>query len=240
MIIKCKTDKGKVREGNEDYILTFKGYNYYLLIAADGMGGYNAGEVASKMAALEIRDFIYNKFNDYFGQEDLLNDAIKDSNKKVYEESQKNSDYKGMGTTITCALIVNDNLYIGHVGDSRAYVINNKGISQITEDHSYVQQLINNGSITKNEAINHPQRNLITRAVGTDKNIVVDTFEVKFKDDEMLLLCTDGLTTYLNNDEIYDILNKYKENGIDILIDTANERGGTDNISAIVARKGDK
>jgi PPM family protein phosphatase len=240
VFVKCRTDIGRVRDVNEDYVLSLKGNKYWLLLVADGMGGHNAGEIASKIAATTIRNFIYENFNSYDDKEELIRDSIVLSNSKVYNESVKLSEFKGMGTTVTCCLIFEEKLFIGHVGDSRAYIIDTHCIKKITQDHSYVQELINNGSITENEAINHPRRNVITRAIGTEKHVIVDTLTMEFNDNEIILLCTDGLTTYVNNDELYEILTNLREKSIEELINRAIDRGGRDNISIIIAGKGEK
>jgi PPM family protein phosphatase len=239
VFVKCRTDIGKVRDINEDYVLSLKGNKYWLLLVADGMGGHNAGEIASKIAATTIRNFIYENFDLYDDKEELIRDAIVLSNSKVYNESVKQSECKGMGTTVTCCLVFEKQLFIGHVGDSRAYIINEKDIKKVTQDHSYVQELINNGSITENEALNHPRRNVITRAIGTEKHVVVDTLIEGFNDNEILLLCTDGLTSYVNNNELYEILISLRENSVEELINLAKDRGGRDNISIIIAGKGE-
>ncbi|SKA92380.1 protein phosphatase [Caloramator quimbayensis] len=240
MLIECRTDKGKVRDINEDYIMVFKTNKYSLIIVADGMGGHNAGEIASKLACITVRDFISQNYITYDNNEELIRDALVKANNLVYEESQNNINYSGMGTTITCCLISNDELYLGHVGDSRAYIVNENGIKKITEDHSYVQELINNGSITENEAVSHPQRNLITRAIGAEKYVVVDTKHETIKEEDYIILCTDGLTSYLSNDEIKDLIIEYGILAVDKLINIANDRGGYDNISVIVAKRGDE
>lgn len=240
MFVKCRTDIGRVRDLNEDYVLSLKGSKYWLLLVADGMGGHNAGEIASKIAATTVRNFVYENFNLYEDKEELIRDAIVLSNSEVYNESVKLSEFKGMGTTVTCCLISEQKLFIGHVGDSRAYIVDRDNINKVTQDHSYVQELINNGSITENEAFNHPRRNLITRAIGTEKHVVVDTLTLDFNKNDIILLCTDGLTTYVNNNELYEMLVSYDENTIDELIDLAKERGGRDNISVIIAGKGEK
>jgi protein phosphatase len=235
--VKCKTDKGKIRKSNEDYVITLKSKRYWLFIVADGMGGANAGEVASKIAALTVRNFIFENFDNYIDKVRLMKDAIIKSNEEVYKQSLKSESYNGMGTTVTCCLIDKDNLYIGHVGDSRAYLINSVGIVKITQDHSYVQELIDRGSITEQEALRHPQRNYITRSVGTDKDVQVDTKILRLNDKDIILICSDGLTSYLDGHEIFDIVSIRKESAVDYLIQLANERGGSDNISIIIARK---
>ncbi|MCX7884349.1 MAG: Stp1/IreP family PP2C-type Ser/Thr phosphatase [Caloramator sp.] len=240
MLIECRTDKGKIRDLNEDYIMVFKTNRYSLITVADGMGGHNAGEIASKLASLTIRDFIAEKFNFYDNKEELVRDAVLKANALVFDKAQNNIEYNGMGTTITCCLICDNDLYLGHVGDSRAYIINKSEVKKITEDHSYVQELINNGSITENEAQAHPQRNLITRAIGVDKYVVVDTKHETIKEGEYIMLCTDGLTSYLSNDEIKNIILEFGLSAVDNFINIANERGGYDNISVIVAKRGDE
>lgn len=240
MLIECRTDKGKIRDVNEDYITVFRTNKYSLIIVADGMGGHNAGEVASKLASIGVRDFVAENFNKYEDIEELIRDAVLNANKIVYEKSQENNEYIGMGTTITCCLIYGLDLYFGHVGDSRAYIINKNGIKKITEDHSYVQELVKMGSITENEALAHPQRNLITRAIGVEEYVIVDTKHETFCIEDYILLCTDGLTCYLSNDEIRDIVMQYGLSSVDYFINIANERGGCDNISVIVAKRGDE
>lgn len=237
MIITCKTDKGRVRDINEDYVLTMKSDYYYLIIVADGMGGHNAGEIASKLASTSIREYIFSNFSSYEDKEELVREAILKSNMDVYNIASNNEMYNGMGTTVTMCLICEDDVYIGHVGDSRGYLINKKCIKKLTKDHSYVQELINNGSITENEAINHPQKNLITRAIGTEKYVNVDTSVIKINKGDCLLICSDGLTNYFDKDGIYNIVTSNYENAVDILVDEANIRGGSDNISVIIARK---
>lgn len=235
MFIKCRTDRGIKRKINEDYVLTVKGTNYVLLIVADGMGGQNAGEIASSMAAMTIRSFVFDEFMSYDDKQDLLREAIVRANNKIYKTASQNVEMAGMGTTVTCILICGDSLYYGHVGDSRAYVINNDSIRKITQDHSLVQELIDNGTITEAEAIEHPQRNLITRAVGTEKYVIVDTGIEKLNSDDKVLLCSDGLTSYLTDEEIHSFVKSDAFGAVDKMISCANDRGGKDNISIILA-----
>lgn len=237
MYIRCKTDKGRIREINEDYVLTLKSNKYCLLIAADGMGGHNGGEVASKIASTTVRNFVFDNFNSYTDKEELLRDGILKANEDTYKKSLCDEGLKGMGTTLTCCLILENWYYVGHVGDSRAYIINDKGITKITQDHSYVQQLIDNGSITESEAVNHPNRNVITRSIGTEEHVVIDTKIGGLGANDIIMLCTDGLTGYLSSSEIFDIISLKHEEAVEDLIKLANERGGSDNISVIIARK---
>lgn len=237
--IKCKTDIGKARELNEDYVIMLRSNSYALVAVADGMGGHNAGEVASKLASLALRDFVFNNFNKYNDKTELIRDAMLEANLRVYEKSKDANQLSGMGTTLTCCLMVFDKAYIGHVGDSRAYLINKDGIRKLTEDHSFVQQLVKNGTITEIEAENHPKKNLITRAIGLERNVIVDVIVVDFNKDDLILLCTDGLTSYLSKEEIFEIVNDKKEDAVEMLIEIANDRGGSDNISVVIARKED-
>lgn len=235
MFIKCKTDKGMIRSNNQDYVLSFRSSKYALLVVADGMGGHNAGEIASKLAATTIRDFIFEKYNSYEDKEELIRDSIVRSNTVIYKKQHDDEELKGMGTTTTCCIIKDNDLFIGHVGDSRAYIINRQGIKKITVDHSFVEELVKNGSITEDEAQNHPQRNLITRAVGTEENVVVDTKIIQFNNDDVIMICSDGLTNYVNSEEICEIVLNRKADAVDELVNLANERGGSDNISVIIA-----
>lgn len=240
MIIRCKTDKGKVREINQDYVLTMKGSRYTLLIVADGMGGHNAGEIASKLAASSIKEFVFSFYEEYMEIDELIRDALLKANQEIYQESLRDESFKGMGTTVTCCLIIKDRLYMGHVGDSRAYIVNQSGIRKISEDHSYVQELVNKGSITENEAQRHPQRNIITRSVGTEEYVVVDTKVEVLEEGDYIFLCSDGLTSYVTAEEILCAVTRDFEGSVDELIGLANERGGSDNISIIVAGKDDE
>lgn len=237
MYIKCKTDRGRIRERNEDYVLTLRSNYYSLLIAADGMGGHNGGEVASRIASVTVRDFVFQNFSLYDDKEELLRDAILKANEETYKKSQSDEGLRGMGTTLTCCLMLDNWYYIGHVGDSRAYIVDDGGIKKITQDHSFVQQLIDNGSITENEAVNHPNRNVITRSIGTEEHVVIDTKIGSLGAGDVIILCTDGLTGYLSSSEILDIIALKKEDAVDDLVKLANERGGSDNISVIIARK---
>lgn len=235
---------GLVRKANEDSFYCQETYEYgkpYLCIVADGMGGHNAGEVASKMAVSEIRSFIEKEISNtvLLGLEDckkLVKDALLFANESVYNNSIKNKECIGMGTTLTLALILENNLIIGHVGDSRMYVIKDNSISKVTEDHSYVAELIKNGTIKPEEANHHPQRNLITRALGTSRNLEVDIRNITINNGDFILICTDGLSNMLSDNEILSTVISAKElNSIcDELISKANLNGGLDNVTVIV------
>lgn len=242
MNIGVKTDTGRIRENNQDaYYIPSEGQGP-LYIIADGMGGHKAGEIASELAI----DLISQDFNEYFHEESFTEEEIKEfieasinkANKEIYNKSLEEESYSGMGTTVTLAYIYNDNLYIGHVGDSRAYAIQKGVIRQITEDHSLVEELIKNGSISKEEAKHHPQRNIITRAVGTSENIEIDIIVLPIKMVEIFLLCTDGLTSMLDDEEIQEVLTNSQDMQLacEKLVKLSNNRGGYDNITVLAIK----
>lgn len=232
---------GKVREINEDaYYISNDQIN--LFIVADGMGGHNAGEVASHEAIKAIKGFAAENLNDYVDKDEesicnFLTEAIKEANHKVFLKSQEDETCQGMGTTLTVVLILSK-AYVGHVGDSRAYLIKNNDIEQITKDHSLVAELVRNGSISKSEAKCHPQRNIITRALGTEQAIATDIFTFDFNHEDIIILCTDGLSNVIEEDEIKDCFigcDKVQE-ACEELVSLANERGGQDNITIVAIK----
>ncbi|MHC1683248.1 MAG: Stp1/IreP family PP2C-type Ser/Thr phosphatase [Clostridiaceae bacterium] len=230
-----KTDVGNVRKINEDYLGFTENEKYRLYIVADGMGGHNAGEVASKYAVTEILNKAKNINFDNNISTELIN-CVKGANEKIYKESIINEEYKGMGTTVTLALIFKDKLYVAHVGDSSCYVLEGDNIKKITKDHSFVQELIDIGSISEEEAKNHPNKNIITRSLGFSKELEVDVYELLIKGIRKIILCTDGLTNYINNDELKEVIEQ-DENTVacERLVSVAKNRGGSDNISIIVS-----
>jgi len=230
--------KGMVRTNNEDSI--FSSTKKDLFIVADGMGGHLGGEIASRTAVNKIRYFIKNKFDNYSenknGVLNLICDAMNYASCAIYTLGKKDDALCGMGTTGVVAVLFDKKIYIGHVGDSRAYLINNK-IKQITKDHSLVQELLLSGTITVDEAKNYPHKNIITRALGIDEKVKVDTYNIKLKENEIILLCTDGLTNLVSDKEIFNIVRLNTPNkAVKLLIDEANARGGTDNISVIIIK----
>lgn len=233
---------GKVRQINEDYYYIPQDINndILLVMVADGMGGHKAGEIASKMAVELSVKYISENFYQYRAQEHgiakLINEAILRANHAIFEKSMSDSEFEGMGSTLTIAVIDDDNIYIGHVGDSRAYIVKEENIYQITSDHSYVEQLIQNGTITREEAENHPQKNVITKAMGSDLIVEADIIIRAFQKNDKLLLCTDGLTNHLKNEQILEIIqsNESCQDTAEKLVESANDLGGTDNITAII------
>lgn len=241
MIISALTDVGLVRENNQDSYFMSSDLDFPLFIIADGMGGHKAGEIASTMAIDIVKDFFVknkDKLNDEKNLCDIIKHSIKKANQEIYNISLESSLYTGMGTTITLAYILDKKLYIGHVGDSRAYFIEKDNIYQITDDHSLVNELIKNGSITPEEGKTHPQRNMITRAVGTSQEIELDIFINEINNDHILLLCSDGLSNMVEDTHILDIVKKEIDvnNICKKLIIKAKDNGGKDNITVIAIK----
>ena len=208
MKIVAKTDKGLVRENNQDaYAVGELPGEVAWAVVCDGMGGAAGGNIASALAVKVISDKITSSYNEKMRDssiKNLLDSAITAANIEVYDMAYSRPDLKGMGTTVV-AVVVRDNVaHIAHAGDSRAYIVNKDGVEQITVDHSLVQNLVDRGEITKEEAEHHPNKNVITRALGVDKRIDVDFSEVDLQENETLILCTDGLSNCVNNAEIAD------------------------------------
>ncbi|MHC5098500.1 Stp1/IreP family PP2C-type Ser/Thr phosphatase, partial [Peptoniphilus genitalis] len=234
MKVVSATNVGNYRKNNEDSYYVNESKNLYVL--ADGMGGHLAGERASKMAAEIIGE-------DFAGEREvisiddaieILSSSIRDANKKIYESSQENEDYRGMGTTLSSGLILDDVLIYSNIGDSRIYRINEE-MEQITQDDSFVNYLIEIGEITEEEAKNHPKKNVLTKAMGTtsDVEVIVNTLNIKDKD--VFLFCSDGLTNMVPDEEIFKIVKENSpEEARDMLLDLALRNGGMDNITFIL------
>ncbi len=238
MIGIIKSDVGKARLNNEDmFYFPQKGSKLpQLFIVADGMGGHQGGEIASKIAVEEVSTYVNSHLlEDCSAQEvkEILKSSISKANNKVFSLSSKNDELLGMGTTITIALFHGRHLYIGHVGDSRAYLIRENHIEQLTRDHSLVWELAEDGRITMEETKTHPMKNIITKALGTDELLEPDILEFDLKDNDIIVLCSDGLTNMLENDSIKNIVlsSGGPEQAAQKLIDEANLRGGEDNIT---------
>lgn len=236
------TDKGKQRENNEDSIyVPAVTDDLKLFIVADGMGGANGGEIASKSAIECIEGYIRSEFGKIPREKEnieaLIRKAIERANKYVYEKAKLNEEYRGMGTTIIVVLIYRSRVYVGHVGDSRLYRFRNHIVRQLTKDHSYVQALVKEGTITREEAKSHPRKNVLLKVLGCEKNIEPDIFTKGFIKDDILLICTDGLTNMLEEKDIYETIIKHKEylkDACKALVDNANMLGGKDNISVVL------
>jgi PPM family protein phosphatase len=222
------SDTGRKRRRNEDsYVVAPP-----LFAVADGMGGAQAGEIASKLAAAALEETDSGGLS---GEERVVS-VIQEANRRVYERSNEDPNASGMGTTITVALVEDAGVTIGHVGDSRAYRYRDGGIEQITDDHSLVNELMKSGKLSPEEAETHPQRSVITRALGTDPDVDVDSFTLEAQEGDVFLLCSDGLTTMVDDDEIREVLEKYRgdlDRATRSLVSAANRGGGEDNITVI-------
>lgn len=240
MRVFTKTDIGKARSMNQDSFLVSEnkdnGLNLYVL--ADGMGGYKGGEIASKVAITAVSKFILEKFDEI--QKDkqsilnLIEDSIEFANSAIYEESEQDEELQDMGTTLEVVLIYKGKVYIGHIGDSRIYRIRKNKMKKITTDHSYVEKLIQDGEITREEAYNHPKKNLLIKALGTDEQAEPDVIYTVLNKNDVIVMCSDGLTNMVREEKILDIIKMNTDDMTGILINEANFAGGLDNITVIV------
>jgi PPM family protein phosphatase len=237
-------DKGIRRSNNEDRAATVNigcvdNNPVSLLVLADGMGGHEGGEVASQMAVDTITRQISKNSQHFGGGRSCsywLSEAFKAANQKIYSLNRARDE--DMGTTLVAALVIGSRAFIANIGDSRAYQISRDGITQITTDHTLVQDLLNTGMITPEQAKNHSLRNCITQSVGTDETVDVDIFSIELDADDTLLLCSDGLTNELDDSAIYTIIQAANstQSACETLIAAANDLGGRDNISVVLAQ----
>jgi len=235
MHVSARTDVGQHKQTNEDAVVTAQFGDVSLLVVADGMGGHAAGDVASEEATTELEDHVSAAITD--GRTDyeaILEEAIESANERVRERAEADASRSGMGTTVVAAIVGDEQLVIGNVGDSRAYDIAD-ALTQITVDHSIVQELISEGEITPEEATAHPQRHVLTQALGTEGDVEPDFFTPVVEN--YLLLCSDGLTEEVPEEMIREVINDASgiEAATDELVQKANENGGSDNISVILA-----
>ena len=234
----AKTDVGKAREMNQDYYsIPSSESDLQLYILADGMGGYNGGEIASRLAAETTKNYIQNNFKKIEHDKEailkIVKDAMEYANMVVYEESKKDENLQGMGTTLDVCFIYNSKIYIGHVGDSRIYLIKKDIARKITKDHSYVQQLVEDKKITREEAEHHPKKNMLLKALGCTSYVEPDIRARNLEKDDILLMCSDGLTNMVEESKIYEVVRENKEKAPEILVNLANNAGGYDNITVI-------
>ena len=235
------TDVGNVRDINEDsFVIKTVAGGIVVAVVADGMGGHQAGEEASRYAADEMVNLVIeaSKFFDKYSDEQIngfLKNAVNKINKKIYGLSSEIDKMSGMGTTIVACIIYKDRCYVANVGDSRLYKYSGS-IEQVTNDHSYVSELVRMGVITSEQARNHPNKNVITKAVGTEKNVTPDIFNKKIAPGDILLLCSDGLTNMVTDDVISEIIssNDNIETSAIKLVEIAKKNGGTDNITVVL------
>jgi protein phosphatase len=223
------TDAGRKRRRNEDSFV----HDPPLFAVADGMGGAQAGEVASRLAAAAFREF---HEADELDPETRVAAIIQEANRRIYERARSDAQASGMGTTITAALVSGSGVAVGHVGDSRAYRLRQGQLEQLTEDHSLVADLVRSGRLTPEEADTHPQRSVITRALGTDPEVDVDTFTVEAEPGDVFLLCSDGLTTMVDDEEVSQTVARADtlEQAAKALVKAANRAGGEDNITVVL------
>jgi PPM family protein phosphatase len=222
------TDVGRVRDGNEDGFID-QADRLGLVAVADGMGGHRAGEVASATALEALRAAVASG--------EPLRDAIEGANDAVLEKSVSDQEFHGMGTTLTAGMLGSDgHLVVGHVGDSRAYLVRDGELSQITDDHSLVEEMVRSGELTPEQAEVHPRRSVITRALGIDPQVEVDEYPIELQPGDRILFCSDGLTTMVRPDEIASILGREPDlrRAAQLLVDAANAAGGEDNITAVI------
>jgi serine/threonine protein phosphatase PrpC len=234
--VSYRSDKGRQRDTNEDSVLARELDQAYLLAVADGVGGHAAGEVASKLALIELEEFL--KANQpWESATDVLRRAVQKANKEIYLLAQENAAYGGMGTTLVVALVFAGKALIANVGDSRAYLVGT-GIRQITRDHSLVQELVEKKIIGQADVWHHPQKNIVTKVLGLKDEAYPDLFDIQLAGD-VLLLCSDGLTDALTGDGIREIVaaSPDLETACVGLTTAANERGGKDNTTVILARE---
>lgn len=240
MRVFTKTDVGMSRSMNQDSFLVSdnnrNGLNLYIL--ADGMGGYKGGEIASKVAITAVSKYILEKFDEIPKDKqsilNLVEDSIEFANSAIYEESEQDEELQDMGTTLEVVLIYKNKVYIGHIGDSRIYRVRKNKMKKITTDHSYVEKLIQDGDITREEAYNHPKKNLLIKALGTDEEACPDMIYTVLNKNDVIIICSDGLTNMVREEEILEVVKEPNENCADILVEEANLAGGLDNITVIV------
>jgi protein phosphatase len=249
VVCEARSDVGRKRKGNEDSL--FLNPEQHLYVVADGMGGHAAGEVASRVAVDAINEFVtLTGGNDEitwpFGLDETLSHegnrlktAIRHANRRVLEATRESAEYEGMATTVAAVLVDDDTAHLAHVGDSRIYLWSEGRISQLTNDHSWVNEQIQSGVISAEQARSHPLRNVVTRALGGRSDLLVDVQARRMKPGDVLLLCSDGLTTMVGDEDIARILDEAAGDvgrAATALVDEANERGGEDNITVVLLK----
>lgn len=231
------TDTGQVRSINEDSGgVYYDGHSSLLAIVADGMGGHQAGDVASNLAVSYVKSAWENQqpINDVHHVESWLKHTVKKMNAAIFDLSKEQTAYEGMGTTVVVGVCTESFITIAHIGDSRAYLLENGRLKQLTSDHSLVNELIQRGQLTEEEARQHPNKNVLTRAAGTEETVQADIHTFDWTQNDTLLFCSDGLTNKVSDQELQQVLQKYEDKEVLLreLIHLANERGGEDNITA--------
>ncbi len=241
MKIASKTDIGKVRSTNQDSFAAGElNDGTAWAVVCDGMGGANGGNIASANAVTIVSEYIsssYHEGMDSNSLRTLLQSALYGANVRLYDMANKIESLSGMGTTVVVTIVSNGVAHIAHAGDSRAYIIHDGELSQITRDHSVVQTMVDKGQITEEEAKNHPNKNVITRALGVGEEVDIEYNEIPFQNDDCILICTDGLTNFVTHDNIERVVEEYDfDEYPQVLIDMANENGGGDNITVVALK----
>ena len=237
MKVVAVTEVGR-RTNNEDSFFKYRNDKLYGGLVADGMGGHNKGDMASKLASDIIKDYIMSNFKDTmdsFDVSELMRTAVLKANNKIHEIAMKNPICEGMGTTVTMGFIFDKWIVTAHVGDSRAYLYNGSTVEKITKDHSYVRELLDRGVISEEEAKSHPKRNCITRAVGIERTVMVDIKVRKYKG-ETVILCSDGMWAFVEDEKIAEIIKNSSDEEVaaEQLIEMALLNGSNDNITVII------
>ena len=229
------SDVGLKRTLNEDCASYLEKDEFKIYVVADGMGGHNAGEVASQMAVQRIISYVDENFS-FCKAENLIDEAIRKVNRDIFNFSNTNENLSGMGTTITVCFITESFIHVANVGDSCCFAIRNNEIRKITKDHSLVQELVDSGNLSEKEAANHPKKNIITRALGTNSTVDVDIFELDNEEYNTYILCSDGLTNELTKEEILQVVTEEEDyiNCANKLVQLAKEKSGRDNITVLL------
>ncbi len=237
----AKSDIGKVREINQDYYYISNSLDeVQLYMLADGMGGYNGGEIASKLAIQSAKSYIENNFKEIEKDKEsiiqLVASSMEYANMVVYEKSRENQELEGMGTTLEVCLIYNNRAFIGHIGDSRIYRIRKEFMRKLTQDHSYVQKLVKDGTITQEQAAHHPQKNMLMKALGCNAFVEPDVMVKGFLKDDILIMNSDGLSNLVSQEEMFKAAKKNIEQATKDLVQMANDNGGYDNITIVIIK----
>ena len=231
------TDIGQKRHMNQDFIFTSEepvGNLPNLFVVADGMGGHNAGDFASRYGVSVLVESVRRDKN--FNPVKVMRNAIEAANREVFSQSRNDPSMAGMGTTMVVCTVVGGYAYIANVGDSRLYLAGSESMTQITQDHSLIAEMVRLGELTPEEGRNHPDKNILTRAVGTNEEVKIDFFDVKLETGDQILMCSDGLSNMVEDQRIFEILKgeDTKADKAQVLVDEANANGGRDNIAVIV------
>ncbi len=245
MVILGMTDTGVVRRVNQDAFAYGEiNENISWAVVCDGMGGVNGGDYASRTAVEKMKSVIEQRLSENADAEnakEILRDAINAANISVFEASMTDSSLLGMGTTVVASVMICEELVLAHSGDSRAYIISSDGIRRATVDHSLVQEMVDSGELTEEEAKIHPKRNIITRALGVDDTIKIDFSAHKLEKNEAVLLCSDGLTNFIEDQDILGMFCETEPEALPkALVDRANDNGGGDNITAVIMYQAQK